>query len=61
MRCGVCGNPYFNGARCTLCGNMEDDYLGHADVKTTYRYLHHNRRIKERPWTKPPFPPRSRD
>lgn len=25
MRCGVCGNPYFNGARCVVCGTMDDD------------------------------------
>lgn len=25
MRCPSCGNPYFNGARCTLCGTMDDD------------------------------------
>jgi hypothetical protein len=25
MRCGVCGNPYFNGVRCISCGMMEDD------------------------------------
>ena len=25
MRCGVCGNPYFNGSRCTLCGNMDNE------------------------------------
>lgn len=31
-------------------------YLGHADVKTTYRYLHHNRRIKERAMDQTAFP-----
>lgn len=25
MRCSVCGNPYFNGSRCILCGQMDDD------------------------------------
>lgn len=25
MRCGVCGSQYFNGARCVLCGNLDDD------------------------------------
>ncbi|MDU8910025.1 hypothetical protein [Aestuariicoccus sp. MJ-SS9] len=25
MLCPSCGNPYFNGARCTLCGTMDDD------------------------------------
>jgi hypothetical protein len=25
MRCGSCGNPFLNGARCTLCGAMDDD------------------------------------
>lgn len=25
MRCGVCGNLFFNGARCTLCGTLDDD------------------------------------
>jgi hypothetical protein len=25
MRCGVCGNPYFNGARCVICGNLDED------------------------------------
>lgn len=35
-------------------------YLGHADVKTTYRYLHHNRRIKEKAMNHTSFPaPRS--
>lgn len=24
MRCGHCGNPYFNGARCTYCGMLDD-------------------------------------
>lgn len=24
MRCGSCGNPYFNGARCTMCGDTGD-------------------------------------
>lgn len=31
-------------------------WLGHADVKTTYRYLHHNRRIKERAMAQTVFP-----
>jgi hypothetical protein len=31
-------------------------YLGHADVKTTYRYLHHNRRIKEQAMNRTAFP-----
>lgn len=25
MRCGVCGLPYFSGARCVTCGTMSDD------------------------------------
>lgn len=25
MRCGVCGYQYFNGVRCVMCGNMDDD------------------------------------
>lgn len=25
MRCSVCGNQYFNGARCILCGQLDDD------------------------------------
>ncbi|ELX10187.1 restriction endonuclease [Janthinobacterium sp. HH01] len=25
MRCPGCGSPYFNGARCVLCGLMDDD------------------------------------
>lgn len=24
MRCSNCGNPYFNGARCTNCGHLDD-------------------------------------
>jgi integrase len=39
-------------------------YLGHADVKTTYRYLHHNRRIKEKAMNQTSFPtpkPRAAD
>lgn len=36
-------------------------YLGHADVKTTYRYLHHNRRTKELAMGQTDFPaPRPR-
>lgn len=31
-------------------------YLGHADVKTTYRYLHHNRRIKEKAMNQTSYP-----
>ncbi|MBX9862369.1 MAG: site-specific integrase [Hyphomicrobium sp.] len=31
-------------------------HLGHADVKTTYRYLHHNRRIKEKAMNQTSFP-----
>lgn len=30
--------------------------LGHADVKTTYRYLHHNRRTKEKAMEQTTFP-----
>jgi hypothetical protein len=25
MRCSSCGLPYFNGARCVICGTMDDD------------------------------------
>jgi len=25
MRCGVCGYPFFSGARCVICGAMDDD------------------------------------
>lgn len=25
MRCPGCGSPYFNGARCVLCGLLDDD------------------------------------
>ena len=25
VRCGSCGYPFFNGARCVICGSMDDD------------------------------------
>lgn len=25
MRCGRCGNPYFNGIRCVMCGSVLDE------------------------------------
>jgi len=25
MRCGSCGSPFFSGARCVICGQMDDD------------------------------------